>query len=688
MTFLNSVFLFALAAVSIPLIIHFLSKRRIKTIEFSSLKFLEQMQKNRMKWLKIKELILLLLRMIIIALVVMAFARPTLKGFWGSSKGASSVVILLDRSASMDAEGETGTLYDEATRFAGRLIEALEPSDVVSIVPFPEGQESYAVEQVNPGRLLRQKLDRIEISYQTGNIGEALKSAVDILNKSPDLNREIYLLSDGQEINWKSLPPEILNKETWDGIHFFNVSFSPNRDDNIAITEVKAPPQLLTPGENMKIEAELENSRSGTVENVLVGVVVDGERKAQTTVSLPPGRAQSVDFSFKLDSPGFHAGYVEIGYDNYGLDNKRYFDLQIPERIKLLAVAQSGDDLRFLRLALDRSEAGQIRFKGISIADLLKENLADFTVVLLQDIKSLDPARQNAIEKFVADGGGLMVTVGRQSETRYWNGFLSDLAGIRVGDLSGEPGQYIYWDKFDMDHPVFSIYSRDTKNDSGQEIPGIQLVYYRNLSGGNIIGSSSAGVNILSESVNKPVMVYSSGIDLQSGDLPAHSFYLPFLVRSVEYLGSRNADFGFAGIIGQPFRWNIESSAGSYSLVAPDESVEKLKMTGEGTRAFVSGTAYGEPGVYTLKAGDRTVSLLAFNVDRAESDIHRIEDDQIAEMLGTDIRELTPGGDIKSSIKEARFGRELWKEFLLFALVLLIIESLLGKTRPPKVVEN
>jgi hypothetical protein len=561
MTFLNSAFLFALAAISIPLIIHFLSKRRIKTIEFSSLKFLEQMQKNRMKWLKIKELLLLLLRMIIIGLIVMAFARPTLRGFWGASKGASSVVIILDRSASMEAEGETGTLFEEATRFGGRLIDAMEPSDVVSVVPFPDGPVSYGIEEVNPGRLLKENLNKIEISYRAGNIGEALQSGLKILNKSPDLNREIYLLSDGQEINWKNLPSDILNKQIWNGIHLFNVEFSPNRNDNIAITEVKTPPQLLTPGENIKIEAELENSRMGTVENVLVGVIVDGERKAQSALALPPGRAQTIDFSFKLDRPGFHAGYVEIGYDNYGLDNKRYFSLQIPERINLLAVAQSEDDLRFLKLALDRTEAGQVKFKGVSAANLLKEKISDFEVILLHDIKSLDPAREKAIESFVADGGGLLVAMGRQSESRYWDGFLSDLAGIKTGELTGTLGEYIYWDNFDMDHPVFAIYSRKAGESSEPEIPRIQLFYYRNLSGGNIIGSSSSGANILAESIQKPVMVYSSGFDFESGDLPAHSFFLPFLVRSIEYLGSRNADFGFAGIIGQPFRWNIESSA-------------------------------------------------------------------------------------------------------------------------------
>jgi hypothetical protein len=281
-----------------------------------------------------------------------------------------------------------------------------------------------------------------------------------------------------------------------------------------------------------------------------------------------------------------------------------------------------------------------------------------------------------------------MVALGEQSESRYWNEFLSDLAGIGAGDLTGDRGEYINWDKFDTDHPVFSIYSRTTADNSEPEIPGIQLYYYRDLSGGNIIGSSSSGANVLAESVQRPVMVYSSGFDFQSGDLPAHSFFLPFLVRSIEYLGSRNADLGFSGIIGEPFRWNVESSGETYSLIAPDETIEKLKTTGSGTRAFISGAAYREPGIYTLREGDKTVSLPAFNVDPAESGVDKIETGQINELLGADIRGLSSRDDIGTSIKEARFGRELWKEFLVFALILLIIESLLGKTSPPKGAEN
>ncbi len=186
MSFLNSAFLLALAAVSVPIIIHCLSKRRIKTIEFSSLKFLEQMQKSRMRWLKIKELLLLIIRMIIIALIVMAFARPTLRGFIGSSGAASSVVIILDRSASMEADGETGSIFDEAKRMAGRLVDILEPGDVVTVISYPEGGSPVAFGPFNPGDNLKRRLKDIEPGYQAGNIGEALHSALEILQESPD----------------------------------------------------------------------------------------------------------------------------------------------------------------------------------------------------------------------------------------------------------------------------------------------------------------------------------------------------------------------------------------------------------------------------------------------------------------------------------------------------------------------
>jgi hypothetical protein len=685
MSFLNSAFLLALAAVSIPLIIHFLSKRRIKTIEFSSLKFLEQMQKSRMRWLKIKELLLLVLRMIIIALIVMAFARPTLRGFAGSSRASSSVAMIIDRSASMEAEGETGSVFDEVRRMAGGLIDILDPGDMATVISFPESGSPTVFGPFNPGDNLKRHLNDIEPGYQAGNTGKALQAALEILKKSPDLNREIYIFSDHQRGNWNNLPPDLLQRESWDGIHIFSVSAHPTGADNVGITDIIYPPQILMPGESFDLEAELVNYGRGTLQNILVGVVVDDERKAQASVSLPPDHPSRVGVTFKLDSPGDHGGYVEIDYDRYGLDNRRYFSLHVARKINLLAVGQTENSLKLLNLVLDRQEAGQIDYKGIGATDLLRENLGDYNVILLYDLPNLDPAREAAIERFVSGGGGLLVSLGKSSSTSYWGDFLTEKAGISPGELTGKPDEYIIWDNFDFEHPIFSPYSADEKDRSRPTVPDIHINYYRNLQGGRAIGSSSSGINLLVESETESILVFSSGLDLLTGDIPAHSFFVPFLVRSVEYLGSREAAGGFEGIIGQLSSWNIKGDViGGLKLISPTGTAEDLLPAQTTTGSLVSFTEYGPPGIYALESGKDTLSLMAFNVDRAESSAETIEPEEIGELLGADVRSIEPGADMKTSIKEARFGRELWKEFLLAALILLIIESLIGKTSPPK----
>ncbi len=686
MTFLNNAFLFLLSAISIPLIIHFLSKRRIKTVEFSSLKFLEQMQKSRMRWLKIKELVLLLLRMLIIALIVLAFARPTLRGFAGSSRASSSVAIIVDRSVSMDAEGETGSLFDEAKRLATRLIDSFEPGDKITVISYPGDGVLDVIGPTNPGDKLKEKVAAIDLSYQAGNIGEALKQAREILSQSPDLNHEIYIFSDLKAQNFRDLPSDLFSRDAWKNIHLFTISPKPTGADNIGISDIIMPAQLLVPGENFDVEAELTNYGQGTLENILVGVVVDGERKAQTTLALPPNQPTKFRFNLKLDTPGDHGGYVEIDHDSFEPDNRRYFSLHIPDKINLLVVSQGLSDNDPVKLALDRPEAGQIEFTGITVSDLLREDLAKYDVILLDDIPSLDASRESAIAKFVAGNGGLFVSLGKAANAAYWKKFLPSISSISPGDLSGADNEYLNWNNFDYEHPIFTIYSPDSTNSARPSIPDIKMVYYHNLSGGRSLGSSSTGINLLAESENKHVIIFGSGLDLTSSDLVAHSFFIPLLVRSVEYLGTQNSGSGANGIIGEPVQWRLPSgNTTALSLQSPSGTFEDLQAVAEGNGSMAKFTEYGAPGTYLMKEGDKTVGLLAFNINSVESEKETISADEIGQRLGIGVKAVAPDSDLKSTVLQARFGRELWKEFLILALLLLIAESIIGRTFPPKV---
>jgi len=124
-SFLNSIILFGLAAAAIPLLIHLLARRRLKKVYFSSLTFLKSMQKSQLRWLKIRQLLLLIVRTLIIIFLVLAFARPALRSHLRGvgAEAQTSAVVLLDNSYSMSRETKDGSLYEMERGKAEELLE-------------------------------------------------------------------------------------------------------------------------------------------------------------------------------------------------------------------------------------------------------------------------------------------------------------------------------------------------------------------------------------------------------------------------------------------------------------------------------------------------------------------------------------------------------------------------------------
>jgi hypothetical protein len=117
MTFLNPAVLIGLLAASIPVIIHLLNLRKLKRINFSTLAFLKELQKNKIRKVKIKQWLLLALRVSIILMLVLAFSRPALRGttIGGvASSAKTTAVFILDDTFSMSVVGSRGSYLNSA----------------------------------------------------------------------------------------------------------------------------------------------------------------------------------------------------------------------------------------------------------------------------------------------------------------------------------------------------------------------------------------------------------------------------------------------------------------------------------------------------------------------------------------------------------------------------------------------
>ena len=127
-TFLNSIVLSALFAALIPLLIHLFNKQKTKRIKFSSLRFLKKMEKRLLKKVKIYQILLIIIRTLLILLLVLAFARPTISGAWSILQEPSAnttAVVILDDGLNMRQYDTSGNRFNRATAKLNQVLSQL-----------------------------------------------------------------------------------------------------------------------------------------------------------------------------------------------------------------------------------------------------------------------------------------------------------------------------------------------------------------------------------------------------------------------------------------------------------------------------------------------------------------------------------------------------------------------------------
>src|SRR5947209_18069055 len=200
MSFLTPFFLFGLAALAIPVLVHLIQRERKRVVEFPSLMFLRRIPYQSVRRRRIRHWFLLAMRAAALALLVAAFARPFVpRGTLAATTaaGAREVVVLLDRSASMG----WGDHWQRARAAARRTIDDLGGDDRATLVLFAAGAEERVRATTDRARI-KAAIDAARVGSGATRYGPALKLAQSILNRSSLKRREAVLISDFQRSGW------------------------------------------------------------------------------------------------------------------------------------------------------------------------------------------------------------------------------------------------------------------------------------------------------------------------------------------------------------------------------------------------------------------------------------------------------------------------------------------------------
>ena len=681
--FLNITALLGLTAALIPLILHLLNRRRKDVIEFSSLRFLRELEKKEMNRLKLRRLLLLLIRTLAVISIVLAFSRPTLRGYLPGSSVSTAAVIVMDNSLSMRLKDKDDSLFDKTLTALSEIISTLNEQDKFMVIPTVNDLDlrngrSVWLKKENKG------IELIAISSGSSYLMNSVEEGLKMLNLVEAANKEMFILSDYQlstgekrESAYDSMPPDV---------HYYLVEVKSD-DVNYSVSKIDVVTKVLRNGGNASIDVILR-SNSTARQDVRVDLFLERKRVGQSTLSPVAGYDEKVNFVVPVSGYGFLEGFAEITEDALAADNRRYFYLYVPQRVNLLAIG-SQTDLLFTMLALESysSASWNSKVRKITPLETDKVVMEDYDVILVTATSPNSEMLGKRLESFVRNGGGLLIFPGSDFDIKTYNRLFAARLGLPgiagIIESGDDTDSYLLFDFIDWGHPLFAgIFSTSS---SAVGYPKVKKYYALNdFQSGNDLIRLEGNAPFLKEfrlGEGKIIMMLSAPL-LDWNDFPLKGLWVPFVSRSVEYSMTGQSSFSDTVQVGSKLSFDLSFNEveKDLELVTPGGINYNLLPAEKGGRLIAE---FGETyvsGSYILRGDGEMIALKTVNIPEEEMTQEKDIDFYYRKFEADNVSRSSPS-KIKSDIIESRLGVELWRYFAFFALVLLITEMALAGTK-------
>lgn len=694
-----------MAAVAVPLFLHFFNIRQPKTVDFSTLAFVKELQESAVQRVRIKEWLLLLLRMLAIASLVLAFAQPTLTSDLGGM-GASvptTHALVVDNSLSMTADGEGGTYFDQAVQKGEGVLETVGENDEALLWPTARGDAARSEPVSNVGAV-RQGMAELEPQAGASSLSQAVVDAAEAASASDAPRTVVYAASDLQA----STLGDSVATDVPENVQVQLLPMQTRAQSNVGVSDVTVASRIAEVDQPVELEATLVNHGTETLEDYVASVYLAGDRVAQATTTLEPGLETTVSFTVTPQTRGWLDGAVVTEDDDFPVDDRHHFSLHVPEERRVLLVQGEGQDTRYLDLALSADMIeDRIAFRTMAIAEgeLASTELGSYDAVILAGLRSLSSGEVDALTRYVDRGGGLLFFPNTQARPEDYNALFESLEAGTFRGFSGSLSSdrsVASFEQVDLAHPLFEgVFSADRRDDeASMEQPEIRHVMNFRPSGraGQTLIELSNGFPFLHEVGHGGgrLLLMAVAPTQAWSDLPVRGLFVPLLYRSVYYLSASTSVAGEQLVAGRPGELRVTG-------VAPDASLrlqgpEGIEVTPEqrtlfGATLLQIGGTLTEPGLYDVRAGTTQVRRVAVNVNPAESDLRTASADEAVETLQTATgasvqsvsRQLSGGGEeIAEALRTQRAGTEIWNVFLLLALAFLVAEMLVSRLWIPE----
>ncbi len=672
MSFLYPSFLWALAVLAIPIIIHLFYFRRFRKVYFSNVKFLKEVKEETSMRSRLRNLLVLLMRCLALAALVFAFAQPFLPAAREMVTGRKAVSVYVDNSFSMGAESDRAPLLQIAKDRARDIVAAYSVEDRFQVIDNAfSGRTQRLVGQEEALGLI----EEIRVQPESRPLSKVVTRQASALKTENIDNRVVYLLSDFQR-NISDLDPAELDTSVVVNL----LPLTAVRERNVSIDSVwfEAPvPQLE---QNNLLLVRIRNFGTEDLDNVRLSLNYRGQNKPEGTLRIPAGEAVIDSVYLNVTEPGLGNAELRITDFPVQFDDVYHITFRTAGKVRVLSIDPDGSANRNLRAALSGLSVFDPTYVSSQAIDY--GSLGEYQLVVVTGLPEVGSGLADQLRQYVRAGGNLLVFPPRGADVGSYRSFLQRFPADELGEF--EPSvrevsginqrEFIFRDVFENRSRALRLpvtqgnYPLTRYGGRAQEA----LLTYRD--GSTALAKFSVGDGNL--------YLSAAPLDAEVSDLGLNAeVFIPMLYKMGISSGRRRPAAYVIGrdeVIETPRRQSTGELV--YKLRGPGgEFIPEQRQVGNRVLLGLGGQV-PEAGTYDLLLNDETVDRFAFNYDRRESDLDYTGTEELNDLAAAaniSLIDAMNDASLIGDIRERNEGTPLWRYFIWAALLFFLAEVLL-----------
>ncbi|MFA5540791.1 MAG: BatA domain-containing protein [Bacteroidales bacterium] len=670
MQFLNPLFLFGLLAISIPIIIHLFNFRRYKKLEFSSIKYLKQVLLETKKQKKVRNLLLLLSRILSILFLVLLFSYPYIQKQDSNllSKAKNSVVVFIDNSFSMQNNSSQGSALDQAKQRAKEIIDAYgnEDSFMLLTTELLGKHQSF----VDKKRFV-ELVNEVEISSVSSLNSSSLQKAFSLLN-TKQTNRLLYFISDFQS---PGFDVENFPMDTTVLTNF--VPIEVNNLDNLYIDSISFASPIFSLSNNVTINIKVKNSSENDAEKVGLKLYLNDKQISIASVDIPSNQSEVIEMSFPLESRGIIHGRISILDNPISFDDDFFFTIHTKESINILSINSQSPNPFIQKLFSNTPELNLVNINDKSI-DFSEFN--KYSLIILNSLRTLPSGLVSELKNFRQNNGDMIIIPDNQLDLNSFSNAMREMSLPYYSKLNERENRVmIIDDNNSLFKDVFTSKEKDMEKPVSKRY--FSLSQAKTLSNQVLFEfENKESFLSLSQDKDSKVYIFTSNLSSDNTNFVSQALFVPTLWNMALFSQKIPQTFYF---LSGDNNIDITSSVNSTNLEvlhikSLDNKVSVIpQITKANNRIMINPINTPlKSGNYNIYNKEELITGVSFNYDRRESEMRFLSNTQLKDKIKpmkTNFKVLDTKNQLISSFIEKTKNNNI-----LFPIIFILLLASIG----------